>query len=469
MVEHGSLSPALGMALRRPTTPLFPVLVGLIVIAATGVFAYQTQSGVTNSRNWVLHTYDVRSELQILETQLAETRAAALAYAGSGDERQLQEFRTRAESITRLIENLRTLTADNPRQQYRLGQLETASSKYVAELDSSLGANRPRGAIRSAEADAIRNLDSQQSQQESMVHVMADEEQMLLDSRLAIWRRFFVRNALILALAFSVALLFLVYNFRLLSREVARTREMEQVQRESVRSSRALSARILELQDAERRKVARELHDSVGQYITGLKINLEQLQIMNPNLSPAHLKLLSETVELTDRSLAEVRTISHLLHPPLLDEVGLESAARWYTDGFAKRSGLKVNLQLGEISNRLPREVELALFRVLQESLTNVHRHANAKSIDVALTCRDGRVVLTVTDDGRGLPREVVARFRSGLASGVGLAGMRERLAELDGVLEVESKARGSCVRAIIPTMECPAEPSSVETSTSTV
>jgi signal transduction histidine kinase len=466
MVEHSSLSATLGRASRRPVTPLFPVLVGLIIIAATGVFAYQTESGVTNSRNWVLHTYDVRSELQTLETQIAETRAAALAYAVSGDESQFQEFHTRAESITRLIENLRTLTADNPRQQYRLGQLETASRKYLAELDSSLASIRPRGAIHSAEGDAIRNLDSQQTQQESMVHGMADEEQMLLDERLAIWRRFFVRNSLILSLSFAVALLFLVYNYRLLSREVARTREMEQAQRESVHSSRALSARILELQDAERRKVARELHDSVGQYITGLKINLEQLQIMNPNLSPAHMKLLSDTVELTDRALAEVRTISHLLHPPLLDEVGLESAARWYTDGFAKRCGLTVNLQLGEITNRLPREVELALFRVLQESLTNVHRHANAKSIDVNLTCGDGRVVLTVNDDGRGIPREVVTRFRSGLASGVGLAGMRERLAELDGVLEVESKARGSCVRAIIPTMECPPEPSSVETST---
>lgn len=469
MVEHSPLSPDLGRTLRRPTSPLFPVLVGLIVIAATGVFAYQTQSGVTSSRNWVLHTYDVRSELQILETQLAETRAAALAYVGSGDESQLQEFRTRAESITRLIENLRSLTADNPRQQYRLGQLETASSKYLAALGSSLASNHARGAVHSAEADAIRNLDSQQSQQESMVHAMADEEQMLLDARLEVWRRFFVRNALILALAFSVALLFLVYNYRLLSREVVRTREMEQVQRESVRSSRALSARILELQDAERRKVARELHDSVGQYITGLKINLEQLQIMNPDLSPAHLKLLADTVELTDRSLAEVRTISHLLHPPLLDEVGLESAARWYTDGFAKRSGLKVNLQLGEITNRLPREVELALFRVLQESLTNAHRHASAKSIDVTLSCGNGRVVLSVNDDGRGIPREVITRFRSGLASGVGLAGMRERLAELDGVLEVESKPRGSTVRAIIPTLECPTEPSSVETSTSTV
>jgi two-component system NarL family sensor kinase len=229
---------------------------------------------------------------------------------------------------------------------------------------------------------------------------------------------------------------------------------MERMQRKNARSSRALSARVLELQDAERRKVARDLHDSLGQYLVGLKMNLDQLQTSNPNLESAQALLLAETLDLTERSIAEVRTISHLLHPPLLDEVGFESAARWYAEGFAKRCGLKVNLQLSEIGQRLPKEVELALFRVLQESLTNIHRHANAKSVDIALTCVDERAILTVHDDGRGISREIVARFRSGLASGVGLAGMRERLAELNGILEVEAGGRGTKVRAVIPTMD---------------
>ncbi len=176
--------------------------------------------------------------------------------------------------------------------------------------------------------------------------------------------------------------------------------------------------------------------------------------------------MLAETIELTDRSLTEVRTISHLLHPPLLDEVGLESAARWYVDGFAKRCGLKVNLQLAKIAGRFPKEVELALFRVLQESLTNVHRHANAQSIEIALTCTDGKVILSVQDDGRGISRETLTRFRSGLASGVGLAGMKERLAELDGTLEVEGRPRGTLLRATIPTMDSASDPASVDTGT---
>jgi signal transduction histidine kinase len=465
MVEQTYSSPAPKKAPRTLNSPLIPVLLGLLVTVAASAFAFETQSSVKASRSWVLHTYDVRSELQMLETEITTSRANALAYVNSGDQNQLLELRKHAAVTTQLIEELRKLTADNPRQQYRLGELESLSKKYLGELEGTVTTVAPH-AIRPAEAQSTRVLDDQQAQQDALVRSMTDEEQRLLDVRLANWNRFFLRNAFVLTVAFVLALIFLVYNYALLNREITRSREMELVQRESVRSSRALSARILELQDSERRKVARELHDSVGQYLTGLKINVEQLLSTNPNLSPAHLKLLSDTVDLTDRSITEVRTISHLLHPPLLDEVGLESATRWYADGFAQRCGLRINLQLGEISTRLPKEVELALFRVLQEALTNVHRHANAKSIDIALSCRDGRVVLSIQDDGRGISREILVRFRSGLASGVGLAGMRERIAELDGVLEVEAKTRGTLVRATIPTLECAPERTAEEANT---
>jgi signal transduction histidine kinase len=455
MVEQNPTATSAKSPLGRPGGPLIPVILGLLVVFATAIFAFQTQSGVSNSRNWVLHTFDVRSDLQNLETQIAATRANALAFASTGEQHQLEEFRSHSESIVRLIENLRRLTSDNPRQQYRLGKLESLSKKYVAELEETVTATTPRVPARSTEASALKGLDTQQSQQEALVKSMQDDEQLLLDTRLARWNRYFVRNGLILVLALMVALLFLAYNFRLLNREITSTRELERIQRESVRSSRALSARILELQDSERRKVARELHDSVGQYLTGLKINLEQLLMTNPSMDSVSAKLLSDTVELADHTITEVRTISHLLHPPLLDELGLASAARWYAEGFAQRSGLRVNFQSGEIAIRLPKEVELSLFRVLQESLTNVHRHANAKSIDISLVCRDGRAILSIQDDGRGIPREVLSRFRSGLASGVGLAGMRERIAELEGVLDVEAKGRGTIVRAVIPLLEC--------------
>ena len=444
---------------------LIPVFFGFFIIAIIAVSAYLTQRGVSNSTNWVLHTYDVRSELQNLQTQLAEIRASALAYSGSGDEFQLQFFRQHSQYISNAFEDLRKLTADNPQQQQRLSELESISKDYIAQLQGTAVSAVPPASISPAKATAIRGLDSQEAQVQGVLRSMNQEEIKLLNQRLSHWNRLFWRTSIVLALALFAALGFLAYNFRLLSREIVRTRNLERFQRENVRFSRALSARILDLQDTERRRIARELHDSVGQYLVGLKINLEQLLSARANLPAAHEKLLADTLDLADRSMVEVRTISHLLHPPLLDEVGLESATRWYADGFAKRSALKVSLHLDPIINRLPKEVELALFRVLQESLTNVHRHAGAKSIEVVLTCSAGHVALSVTDDGAGISSEVLTRFLSGRASGVGLAGMRERLAELDGTLEVERRPRGTAVRATIPVAECTSEPKPLETT----
>jgi len=448
----------------RPVS-LIPVLFGFFIIAIIAVAAYLTLHGVSNSTNSVLHTYDVRNELQNLRTELAEIRGSALAYSGSGDESQLQLFRQHSQYISDAFEHLRKLTADNAGQQRRLSELESLSKNYIAQLQTTTVSGVAPASTSPARSAAIRDLDSQESQLDRAVRRMDEEEIKLLSQRLGTWNRQFWRTSFVLALALFAALGFLAYNFRLLTREIVRTQDLERFQRENVRFSRSLSARILDLQDAERRRIARELHDSVGQYLVGLKINLEQLLTTRANLSPAHEKLLNETIELTERSINEVRTISHLLHPPLLDEVGLESATRWYADGFAKRCALNVSLHLDRITNRLPKEVELALFRVLQESLTNVHRHAAAKSIEVILGCSAGHVVLSVIDDGRGISSEVLTRFRSGRASGVGLAGMRERLAELDGTLEVERRSRGTAVRATIPVAQCASEPEPLETS----
>jgi signal transduction histidine kinase len=182
--------------------------------------------------------------------------------------------------------------------------------------------------------------------------------------------------------------------------------------------------------------------------LAGLKINLSQLK-PGGRVDPAIL--VNETIALTDCALQEVRTISHLLHPPLLDELGFLSAARWYVDEYGKRSQVKVALSVDGPMERMPREVEIALFRVLQESLTNVYRHASARSVDVRLACRNGHIMLSITDDGKGIPGEILSRFHDGSAPGIGLGGMRERLAEFGGVINVESSSSGSVVQAIIP------------------
>jgi two-component system NarL family sensor kinase len=162
--------------------------------------------------------------------------------------------------------------------------------------------------------------------------------------------------------------------------------------------------------------------------------------------------LVQDCLKLLDDSIAETRTISHLLHPPLLDEAGLSSAARWFVEGFANRSGIVVNLDIRDGERRFSEPIELVLFRVLQESLTNVHRHSGAKRADVSLSVVGNKVILKVKDYGCGLPDAVLQNVREeGTGRGVGLAGMTERIREIGGRLEINSSASGSEIVAHVP------------------
>jgi signal transduction histidine kinase len=162
--------------------------------------------------------------------------------------------------------------------------------------------------------------------------------------------------------------------------------------------------------------------------------------------------VLSEIAALADQAIQEIRTTSYLLHPPLLDEAGFNSAAQWYVDGFGKRSGIKVRLDLATERERLPIAIETALFRVLQESLTNVHRHSGALEVSIRFQYQAETVLLEIRDCGRGIPMERLRRLREASSeTGVGLAGMRERLNELNGKLEIESDCHGTSLRAIVP------------------
>lgn len=212
-----------------------------------------------------------------------------------------------------------------------------------------------------------------------------------------------------------------------------------------------LSQRLLRVQDEERRRVARDLHDSTGQTLTALKISIALLQRKLENDKRACDEL-SGIARLADEALQEIRTTSYLLHPPLLDEAGFIAAAQWYVDGFAQRSGMKVRTDFEPEIERLPDTIEIALFRVLQESLTNVHRHSGTSEVDIGFRRETHAVILEVRDYGRGISKELLSRrgapFR---CSGVGLAGMRERLNELKGGLEIESADPGTRLRAIVP------------------
>ena len=217
---------------------------------------------------------------------------------------------------------------------------------------------------------------------------------------------------------------------------------------------RILSQRLLKVQDEERRKLARDLHDSTGQTLAALRIGVSLLQ-EKCKQDPGVSALVSEVALLADQALDEVRTMSYLLHPPLMDELGFTCAAEWFIAGFAKRSRIAVRANLATVRERLPMNIEIALFRVLQESLTNAHRHSGASEITVCFQRYSKTAILEIHDFGHGIAAELLARLRekSAAESGVGLAGMRERLNELNGTLEIESDGHGTTMRATVPVL----------------
>jgi PAS domain S-box-containing protein len=225
--------------------------------------------------------------------------------------------------------------------------------------------------------------------------------------------------------------------------------ELEKIVEQRTAALRALSLRLIRVQDQERRRIARELHDSLGQYLTDAQIRLDMLSAHVPD---AQHEMLAAARQSIARSIVETRTLSYLLHPPLLDEAGLASAVRWYVEGFAERSGILAQLKLPSDLGRLPETVELAVFRILQESLTNVHRHSGSKSVQVELAKNKGQITLTVRDFGRGMPVESPEQSQASARSvGVGLAGMRERVNDLGGRLDIQSSAQGTLISVSIP------------------
>jgi signal transduction histidine kinase len=216
------------------------------------------------------------------------------------------------------------------------------------------------------------------------------------------------------------------------------------------RGLRELSSRLLRVQDEERRRIARELHDSTGQVLALLSMNLSALETEANGISSEIGKAISENVEIVNQVSGELRTISYLLHPPLLDEMGLISALRWFSDGFEERSGIKVNLELDSEFGRVSRDLETAIFRVVQESLTNIHRHAGSATAMIRLAQSGGKVTLQIEDEGRGIAPEKMAEISAGV-SGVGLQGMRERVENFRGVFDITSREQGTSIRVAIP------------------
>jgi two-component system NarL family sensor kinase len=229
----------------------------------------------------------------------------------------------------------------------------------------------------------------------------------------------------------------------LLQREVTEHRHAEERLRD-------LTGRLFQLQDQERRRLGRELHDGAVQNLVALAMDVGMIRDALPAEDKRSKELASECVGLIGQSTGELRTISYLLHPPYFDELGLTASLRDFVDGFATRSGIQVTLDIDPSFGRLRYDVELAIYRVIQEALSNVHRHAESRTATISLARHAELVHLEVADAGRGIPPEILASEGARFA-GVGIAGMRERIRGLGGRLEIQSDAGGTRIQAVLP------------------
>lgn len=225
--------------------------------------------------------------------------------------------------------------------------------------------------------------------------------------------------------------------------------------RQAEESLRDLSGHLLRLRDEERRRLARELHDSTAQILGALAIGLERVvQLVSANDTLKAQELLTQSCDLAEKATAEIRTLSYLLHPPMLDDLGLEGVLPWFADGFSKRSGIRVSVNVEPGLGRFSREIELTLFRVVQEALTNIHRHSGSPTGEIVVS-KDGHgVELRVTDRGHGIQPDILESARLGRAMmGVGIPGMGERVRHLNGHLEIDSGGYGTSIRVTLPTI----------------
>jgi PAS domain S-box-containing protein len=224
--------------------------------------------------------------------------------------------------------------------------------------------------------------------------------------------------------------------------------ELERMVESRTAALRRLSNRMMTMQDEERRRIAREIHDGLGQELAAAKMIMDGILAKDSSMRQASL----EASQLIDRAIQQVRTISHLLHPPLLDEVGLVSALRWFLEGLSERSGIRLALEVDPPDlGRLKSELETAIFRIVQEALTNMFRHSGAHNGNVTITRRDGDIVVSVRDDGKGIDEQVIQLRPESV--GVGIGGMRQRVTELGGTLRLANANPGTIVEVVIPVL----------------
>jgi signal transduction histidine kinase len=419
------------------------LVVPLFLLLAIAIVADRTATAYAQSEHWVSHTYEVQTVVESLRASVFVAQDSRKGYLLTNDETSLNRYQAAVQQVPLLLTRLRELTADNVAQQIRINRLQPIVQLKLSLLQQSIDQKRTHPGEPAQEAEFNSQNETLTEQMTSILDGMSSDEQVLLQQRILISASTYRHMRVVLGVSFVAVVLFLLVSFGRLLVELRNRMRAEA-------AVRRLSSRILQLQDMERRRVARELHDGVGQYFASSKMTVESV-LQGESLSAQQRKALTEAALLLEQGIAEARTLSYLLHPPLLDEVGFRAAAEWYINGFAERSKIKVQFTAPANLEPMSKDVELVFFRVLQESLTNIHRHSASSTAEVRIYSSPGRVSMEVEDSGKGISPNLLEDFRRSTGTGVGLAGMRERVSEFQGTLEITSEGRGTLLRIDMP------------------
>jgi signal transduction histidine kinase len=432
-----------GAALSARTRNSLVFFLALFLLTLGAVLTYRVVFQLIDAQRWVGHTRDVQAALSNISTVSSRAGGRRLEYVHNGDGSRLIEYQAAVNQMLNAVSLVRSLTADNELQQKNCSELESLVRRRIDLMNQSIDQRRSGKFDLQSEAQFTQAIVQTASLMDSQILQMGRLEGELLVERERRSQVLFRREVILITVAFLIAVLLLSLHYYLLNQELKGRQRAEE-------SLRKLNSRLLEMQDAERRRISRELHESIAQYLSGVKMSLEVVRKSIPQNA-----LLAECVSILDKSIAETRTISQLLHPPILDDIGFASAARWYVEGFSERGGIHVQLNLPENLKRLPGPVELALFRVLQESLTNVRWHSGSQKAEVSVSLTAHEVVMRVRDYGKGMSQAMMDKLQSnGSDLGLGISGMKERLRELGGRLEIHSDSSGTEVEAVLPIAE---------------
>ncbi len=451
------------------------LVLALLLLAIVGLARMWTTINLVSTYSWISHTREVQTTLTAIRADINAAQNAQRGYVLVGGQGYLDKYREMAGKIRQHLDAAHQLTRDNAEQQANLTALEAVVDRYEELWNRAIGATALNLADPDFQKQVAAEADAPDPQAAEILGQLEQEEATLLDQRQKRAEILARRTGIVALVAFLVVVIFLVVNFGWLMSELKdriraerslaeRAAELEEKNSQILQqasdleasnlSLRDLSSRLLRVQDEERRRVARELHDSTGQALALLSMNVAALQQEADRRDPVLGKMVGSVEESVRQLSDDVRTISYLLHPPLLDEMGLRSAVRWFAEGFSERSKIEVNLSQVSDPGRLSADLETAIFRVVQECLTNIHRHSGSSKASIRLEkCSQG-ILLEVADEGKGIPAEKLAGAGSGARLGVGLRGIGERVKSFGGDLNIESTQQGTTIKVILPIVE---------------